>query len=147
MDWKDIQPVIEVGAEPPIVDLALQIAIRRCDDAHIGLNGPVATDPLEFLLLENPQQGDLHFRGQFADLVQKDRSAVCGLKASDPLLERAGKRAFLVAEQLAGDQFLRESRAIDLYQSAPGPLRSSMDSVCNELFAGAGFSSDQDGRI
>src|SRR5204863_546886 len=111
------------------------------------MDGPVAAHALEFLLLENAQKRDLHFRRQFADLVQEDRSAVRCFKSPDPLLQRAGKGAFFMTEQLAGDELLGKRRAVDLYQSASGSLRSSMNGVGDEFFSSAGFAGDQHRRI
>ena len=99
-----------------LFDLLLQIAIRRGDDADVDANVRRAADPLEALLLEEPQQLGLQPRRHLADLVEEDRSAVGHLEQSFLLHARVRERAALVAEQLALEQLLRESRARDVHE-------------------------------
>src|SRR5215510_11046377 len=105
---KDIQSVVQVRAETPFGDTALQVAVSRSDHANIRVNGPVAADPLEFFFLKDPQQCYLHFCCQLADLIKEDGSAMGSFEPADSLLQRSGERTFFVAEQLARDQFGRK---------------------------------------
>ena len=147
MNWKDIQSVVQVRAEMPLTNLALQVAVRRRDHTNVRLDGPVAADPLEFLFLQDPQERDLHFRRQLADFVEEDRSAIRRLETSDPLLQGSRERALFVAEQLAGDEFGRERRTIHLHESTPRARRPPVDGVCDEFLSRTRFSGDQYGRI
>ena len=61
------------------------------------------------LLLQHAQQLRLQLERDVADLVEKQRAAVRQLEAADPLRDRAGERAALVAEELALQQAGRES--------------------------------------
>jgi hypothetical protein len=65
--------------------------------------GRRAADALELLLLQHAQQLHLRVERQLAHLVEEERAAVRQLEAADALLQRAGERALLVAEQLALD--------------------------------------------
>src|SRR5215510_8107787 len=103
MDWKNVQPVIQVHSKTPVGNLLFEVPVRRGDNAYIGSDRLISADPLELLLLKHSQQGDLHFRAQLADLIQKNRSTVRRLEASDPLLQGPGESALLMSEQFARD--------------------------------------------
>ena len=91
VDRHHVQPVIEVFAEPSGIDLVEQIAVRRRDDAGVDLLGVVVTNPLEFSFLKDAEQLDLELGRGAVDLVQEDRSRVCGLEPSGPIVNRAGE--------------------------------------------------------
>jgi len=63
-------------------------------DAHVHGKRPVASDPLELSFLQHPEQGDLGFRRQLADLIEEDRSAVSRFETPDPSLHRSGEDPF-----------------------------------------------------
>ncbi len=64
----------------------------------------MAADPFDFPLLQHPQQRHLRFGGQVGDFVEQDGATVRRFEAAETPLQRAGKRALLVAEQLRGDE-------------------------------------------
>src|SRR5215471_630266 len=80
LDWEDIQPVEEILAKGSRRDGGLQITIRCRDQANVYLDRMIAPHPLEFPLLQHPQERDLHFHRKFADLIQEERPAVSRLK-------------------------------------------------------------------
>ena len=127
--------------------MALQIAVRRRNDPNVRLNGPVAADSFKFLFLKDAQERDLHFRRQFADFIEENRSAIRCFKPSDPLLQRSGERPLFVAEQLARDEFRRQRRTIHFDQSTPGSRRPPVDGVRDKLLSSARLSGDQHGRV
>ena len=63
-DGEDVQPVIEVAAKVFLGDHLRQVRVRGGDQAGIGLHGPGAAQPLEFALLEHPQQLGLQLEGR-----------------------------------------------------------------------------------
>src|SRR5437867_6251294 len=144
---KHIQSVIQVRAETPLRDMALQIAVRRRNDPNVRLNGPVAADSFKFLFLKDAQERDLHFRRQFADFIEENRSAIRRLKPPDPLLQSAGERPLFVAEQLARDEFRRQRRTTDFDQSTPASRRPPVNAVRDKLLSTARLSGDQHGRV
>src|SRR5947209_7986579 len=81
-DGVDIEPVKEVPPKLPHGDQAFQVAVGRRDQADVGLNGFIASDPFEFLFLKDSQNFGLGQRRYVADLVEKKR-------ASGTLLELA----------------------------------------------------------
>ena len=113
IDWHHVEPVVEVLAEPAGVDLIEQVAVRGRDDPGVDLLGVVIADPLEFPFLEDAEQLDLELGRGAVDLVEKDRSRVRGLEPSGPVVHRAGERALDVPEELAFQEALGESPAID----------------------------------
>ena len=54
------------------------------DEPHVGFDRLVAADPLEMLLLQDPQDLALHERSHVADFVQEQRAAVALLELADP---------------------------------------------------------------
>ena len=109
LDWKDIQPVEEILAKCACRHGCLQVAVRGGQHAHVHGNRLAAADPFNFPLLEHSQQRDLSLGRQVADLVKEDRPAVGQLKSPETPLQRAGEGAFLVSEQLGGDERREES--------------------------------------
>src|SRR6266850_1720922 len=77
LNRKDIEPVEQVCAEATVPDGCREVLVRRREHADVDEYRLVSTDAFEFSLLKDPEQGDLRFRRQLSDLVQKDRPAVC----------------------------------------------------------------------
>ena len=65
--------------------------MRRCDDAHVGLDRRVAADAIEVAVGEHTQQARLQFRRHVADLVEEERAAFGLLEAAATLGLRTGK--------------------------------------------------------
>ena len=72
VDRDDVEPVVQVLAEPAGVDLVEQVAVGRRDDPRVDLDGPGVADPLELPLLQDPQQLDLELGRGAVDLVEED---------------------------------------------------------------------------
>ncbi len=70
------QPPIKIGAEAAGCHFAGQIAIARCNDAHIHGNRPPRAHWLHFAFLQHAQQLGLRRQRQFANFVQKQRAAI-----------------------------------------------------------------------
>src|SRR5436190_170647 len=79
-------------------------------------------DPLELLLLEEPQDFRLRGRGHVADFVEEDGAAARLLELADPLPVGPGERPLLVPEQLALQQRLGDGRAVDGEERLVGAL-------------------------
>jgi len=56
----DVDAIEQILAEPLLLDLGLEIAVRRGDDARFERNFLVAADGADLALLEDAQQLDLH---------------------------------------------------------------------------------------
>src|SRR5258706_13430416 len=103
--------------------------------------------PLEFPLLEHPQQGDLHLWWQFGNFVQEDRATIRQLEPAQAPLGGAGEGAPLVTEKLGRDQIARNGRAVHGDKRSGGALGSPVNGSRQELFASAGLAGDENGRI
>ena len=79
----DIQPVVEILAEPPCRHLAPEVAIRRSDDAHVDRNLVVAADRHDRPLLKHTEEFRLEFELHLPDLVEKNRASVGGPEAAE----------------------------------------------------------------
>ena len=56
---KDVESVVEILSELPILNECLKVSVRRCNYPHIRPYGSGSADPVEFLLLEDPEELDL----------------------------------------------------------------------------------------
>ena len=126
---------------------ALQVAIGGGDHPHVRANRLASAHALEFPLLQNAQQRDLSFRGQLADFIQKDGASFGQLEPAEAPLQRSGKGALLVAEQLRGDQRGGYGRAIHAHEGSRGALRPLVDGASDEFLARARLAGDQNRGI
>ena len=117
------------------------------DQPDVGPDRLVAADPLERLLLQQPQDLGLGRRRHVADLVEEQRAAVALLELADPPAVGAGEGALLVAEQLALQQVLGDGGAVDGQERRLGPQAVLVDGAGDQLLAGAALAGDQDGDV
>ena len=68
-------------------------------------------------------------------------------KASGAALHRSCKCALFMAEDLAFNQRLRNSRAVDGDKRLGFARTQGVEGPCNQLLAGAAFAGDQHGHI
>src|SRR5580658_8693867 len=104
MNRKDVEPVVKIRPELSRSDRRPQIAIGGRQHTDVDGDGMRPSYAFEFALLQHAQKRDLSLRRDIADLVQKDGPAVCPFEASQVPLNRTREGAFLVSEQLGGDQ-------------------------------------------
>ncbi len=78
----DGEAVVEVVAEAALVDLALEVAVRRRDDAHVDALRCDVADAPDLALLERAQELRLELERELADLVEEDRAAVGRLEGA-----------------------------------------------------------------
>jgi hypothetical protein len=68
---KHIQAIVKVLPEIAFVHVRDKIAIGRCQDAYVDLNGFRASNSLKFAFLKHTKQGNMRFGRQVPDLVEK----------------------------------------------------------------------------
>src|SRR5262249_37104221 len=115
-DWNDVQAIEEVLTKLSALHHALQIPMRRRDEAHVRADRSHTAAPLVLLVLNEPQELDLNGGCDVADLVQKQRASLRELDPSGLARARPGERPLLVAEQLAFEQSVRERGAMHLHE-------------------------------
>ena len=144
---KHIQAVIEILAERALAQHLVQISVRCRYDPNIHRNGSRAAHTLDHMVLKGPQEPHLRLKGKLPELVEKQRAAVGQLKFAPHSAMRPGEGPFLVPEQRAVHERLRDGPAIDLDEGLAHALRSGLDRVGDKLLARAGFPEDQHRRI
>ena len=139
----DIQPVEEVGPEPPGGDLPGQVTVRAGDDAHVDRLRPGGPDRPHLPFLDHPQQLGLEGHGQLGDLVEEERAAVGGDEEARVRLHGAGEGAADVAEELALEQGIGDGAAVDGHEPAVAAGARHVDGAGDQLLAGAALAGDQ----
>ena len=137
MNVDDREPIVEILAESPGLQLGLQVLVRRGDDPGIHADGLAASDALDLPLLQKPQKLGLQRNTHFRDLVEKQRAAVGELELPLTLDVRARVRAFLVPEQLGLQQRLRDRPAIDRHERSRLSRAVGMNGPGEQLLASA----------
>src|ERR1700729_3282388 len=99
-DGENVQTIVKIRSKFPVVDHHFQVAVRCRDQAGIGSKRVRAPETLEFAFLKDAQELRLKLQSDFPDLVEEDRSAMCQLKATDPLGDCSGKSSFFMPEKL-----------------------------------------------
>ncbi len=98
---------------------------------------------MELAFLKDAQELGLRSGVKIADLIEEERAAVGQFEFSAPHGCRAGEGAFLMAEELAFDQFGRDSGAVDLNERSAGEGAVLVDVRGKKFLAGSGFADDQ----
>ena len=112
---------------PAAMDLH-DVAVGGGDEADVDAQFLRAADARERAVLQKPQQLGLKRLAHVGDFVEKNRAAVGLLDAAGFLFDRAGERAFFVAEQFAFQQRLGNGRAVDadvILRRAAGSSRAA----------------------
>src|SRR5579872_7088097 len=106
------------------------------------MHGAGAAQPLEFALLQDAQKLWLKARRDVADLVQKKRSMVGRLEASQPLGHGAGEGPFFVAEEFALQQAFGYRRTIQANERAAPAAAEFVNQAREQFFACTGLPVD-----
>ena len=129
------QTVIEVLPEDPLPHQGFQI-VTGCDhEPDIRLDGIDAPRTGKFPILNKTQQFDLCLHAQFADLIQKDGTAIQFLQQTVPAGICSGKGVFLVAEEFVLHQIRRHGGTVQRSKRFLFAGRKIHDRPCGKLFA------------
>ena len=93
-----VQPKVKIGAELLLLHRLIEVAAGGGQDTDVDLDGLVSADAFKLAVLQHPQDLRLRRQGRVADLVEKQRAAVCLLEFSDPQSFGPGEGPFFVAE-------------------------------------------------
>src|SRR6185369_13080718 len=147
MQWKNVQPVIQVRAESILVNHRFQVAIVCGNEANVRSDGTIAANSLEFLVLDRAQQLRLEFERHLPDFIEKKRALVGQFESSDSLRQGSRKRPLLMSEQLAFEQARGNRGAVHFDEAAFFPTAQLMDCSGDEFLSRSGFPLDEDSRI
>src|SRR5215470_9556822 len=144
VDRKDVQPVVEVRAELPILDQLLERTVRRGDDPDVAPDRLCASHPLERVLLEDAKELRLELQRQIADLVEEQRTPVRELEAADPSCDGTGERPALVAEELALEETGGDRGAVELDERLTAPGAERVGQAGDQLLSRSGLTPNED---
>ena len=122
----NIETVIQVGAEPPLVGRLTQVFLGGRNHANIQRNQLIATQTLNHPLLQHAQQFDLNIQAHAFYFIEEQGAAIGKLEFADTTLLRAGERARLMAEQFAFNHRLGQRTRVDRYKRSIAPARQIM---------------------
>src|SRR5208282_4888774 len=143
----NVEAVVEILAKVMRGDFGVEVAIGRGDYSRVHVDGAFTADALEVLLLQKAQKLGLEGRRQVGDLVEENGAAVGRLEPAGLVLDRAGKCAAHVPEQLALEKFFGEGGAIDDDERLALAAAPSMNLAGDDVLAGAAFAGEQNSRV
>ena len=114
------KPIIEVFAKPAQRDCLLEVAVGSRDDSHVDFLHAGGTQGYNLAFLQYPQQLGLDRERQITNLVEEKHPFIRGLKESGLVFCRSGESTAPVPEQLALNQRLGKSSAIDRQKGLVG---------------------------
>ena len=144
-DGQHAQAKIQLLPEAARRDRAPQIGVGDGDQARRDRQRFGAAQPLESALFEDAQQLRLRGRRKRRHLIQQDGALAGHFQPAQFALDRSGKSASFVAEQLGLDKLLGQAGAIDLQVGSIAPLAQLVNQARVVVLAGAAFAGDQHG--
>src|SRR5207245_16188 len=144
-DGQDVEAVVEIFAEPPILHHLRQVLVGGGENPDIDRNRAGPADAPDLLLLEGAQELRLHRHSEIARLVEEEGARGGLLEQPDLPGDGAGEGPLLVAEQLALQERLGNRRAVDREQGPGGAGGAVVNRPRDQLLAGARLSVHQGG--
>ena len=143
----DVDPVIEVLAEPSRLQLLVEVLVGRGHHADVDRLGLGLAHLRHRMVLQRAQQLHLQRCGHLADLVEKERSASRCLEAAGPGGDCAGEGAPGVAEQLALEEILGDGAAVDGHEGPRLARAPVMDLAGDQFLSRTGLARHQHGDV
>src|SRR5688500_5126747 len=143
----EVEAKEEILAEAAVGDGALEIVIRRGEDAHVHLTGLAPTDALDLLRLDGAQQLRLRLRAEVTDLIEEPRSLMGELEASDTPVGRSREGPSFMAEHLAFDEIAGNGRGVHAHERLVLAGAARVNRGGDELLARSRFTDDENARI
>ena len=132
-DRDDVQPVVEVLAEGPLLDGLLEVPVGGGDHPDVDLDGPGAPDALDLPLLEGPEDLRLEVEPHGAHLVQEQGPAGGELELAHLGGDGPREGPLLVAEELRLQELRRDGGAVDGDEVLGGALAVVVDGLGHQL--------------
>src|SRR6266550_5225206 len=96
LNRKNVEAVKQIAAKCTSSDGSLQVAIGGGDDPYVSADRLIATHTLKLTFLQNTQQRNLSFRGQFADFIEEESAFFRKLEPTQPPLGGPRKGTLLM---------------------------------------------------
>ena len=135
VDRNHIEAVEEVLAEMSVGNLLLQVLVGGSNDAHTDLDGFVAADTRDLVLLQRTQHFGLCGEAHVANLVKEKRASVGLLELTCTVFDSTGEAALGMSKELTLNEFAGYSCAVDLHQRTFGTCAILVDEVRYYFFA------------
>ena len=139
--------MIEVPAECSQPDHLRQVLVRAGQKSRIDLHRQGLAHGHDFVLLEHAEELGLQGEGKLADFVEKNRSAIGRPEHAQHRLLGAREGAANVAEELAFEKTLADTRAVDRDKGPVGPLTLGKKPPGNQLLARTAFTFNQNAAV
>src|SRR6266446_3490108 len=146
IDGDNVQAIVQILSELSFLHLLLQFLVGGGNDSNIDGNALHAPDPLNLSLFQNAQQAGLHIGTGFADLVEKNGSAVCGLKEALLHVCRTRECALDVAEQFGFEKRFRKGAAVDGDEGKLHAVAVGMNRAGDHFLSASALALNEDGR-
>src|SRR3970040_1846283 len=146
VERNNVDPIVQVFTEFLTPEQVFQYLVGRGDDSYVHFDGLRPADAGEFPLLQEPQQLGLCGKAEIADFVQEEGPAVRELDLAEAARQGPRERPFLVSEQLALDERVRDGGAIDGDERTLPTGAVEMEGPGDEFLAGSALAGDEDGR-
>ena len=139
--------MIEVPAECSQPDHLRQVLVRTGQKSRIDLHRHGLAHGHDFVLLQHAEELGLQGKGKLADFIEKDRSSIGRAEHAQHRLLGARERAANVAEELAFEKTLADTRAIDRDKGPVGPLTLGKKPPGNQLLPRTAFTFNQNAAV
>src|SRR6267142_3810264 len=145
-DGQDIETVVEILPELPLLQHACEVLVGGRHDAHVDGDGGIAAHAPDLLFLQGAQDLGLHGHAEIADLVEEQRARRGLLEQTDLARDGPRERPPFVAEQLALQERFRDGGTVDREKGARRARGVVVNGAGDQLLAGARLSVDEHGR-
>lgn len=117
------------------------------DDAHVDLDGALAADARETLLLDDSEELRLQIQRELRHHVEEERPLVGALEDALTLANGAREGPLLVPEEIALEERRAHGRAVDGDEGPAAPGALLVDGASDELLACAALPPHEDGDV
>lgn len=150
-EWRDgytgAETLIEIIAECAGEDHFPEIPMGGGNDADVHFHRAIRSDRFNFTLVEDTQQLRLGGKRQLADFIKEQNTSVGGFEFPFVVGGSAREGPFLVTEQLALHEILRDAAAIHGDYRAASPWPEMVDELGEVFLATASFAEEQHVKI
>jgi hypothetical protein len=138
-----VETEVQVFAEETVLDLLLEISVRRGNEADIERPNLETADARDLARFEDPQELRLNGERKLSHLVEENRAAVGRFEESRFGVRRARERALFVTEELAFEQVLGKGGAVESKKRHLLARRRPMEHLGDDVLAHARFSENE----
>ena len=143
----DVDPVQQILPKPPFRHQSREIAMRRCDDAHIDRDGGGSANGMHFLFLQDAQELALQGWRHVANLIEEHRPALSQLEQAPLVVVGIRERTTTMAEELAFEECLWNGGTIHREKWTTRARTLLVHRSSQQLFSRPAFAHEQDRRV